>query len=303
MDLDARQLRYFVAVAEELSFSRAAKRLHLSQPPLSYAIKQLEESLGAPLFLRNSRHVELTAAGRAFYKEALFLLRRNADVAGLVARIHAGLQGQIKIGFVGSMLYRKLPEVLKRCKDRYPGIEHALLEMNSAEQIELVERGGIDIGFIHANPVPETVSAEALIVEPFSICLPASHPLADQSTIELIDLANEEFIFFSRAFSPVYYETLFAMCVHAGFLPNVRHEARHWLSVASLVSREMGVSIVPRCLAASELPGIRFLPFSHKQRSVTSVIWRHAPVSQTTENHVQLIKQFYADDGRLDAPT
>src|SRR5690606_20748800 len=96
-----------------LSFSRAAKRLHLSQPPLSYAIKQLEEGLGVTLFLRSSRHVELTPAGRAFYKEALFLLRRGADAIGLISRIHAGLQGQIKIGFVGSMLYRNLPAVLK----------------------------------------------------------------------------------------------------------------------------------------------------------------------------------------------
>lgn len=150
------------------------------------------------------------------------------------------------------MLYRNLPTVLKHCKNQYPGIEQALLEMNSPEQIELVERGGIDIGFIHANPVPETVTAQALIVEPLSICLPTSHCLADRSAINLIDLENDEFIFFSRAFSPVYYETLLAMCLHAGFLPNVRHEARHWLSVVSLVSKEMGVSIVPRCLSESK---------------------------------------------------
>lgn len=293
MDLDPRLLRYFVAVAEELSFSRAAKRLHISQPPLSYAIKQLEEFLQAPLLLRSSRHVELTPAGRALYKEALFLLRRNADVCGLISRIHSGSLGQIKIGFVGSMLYRNLPLVLKRCKEQYPGVEHALFEMNSAEQIELIERGGIDIGFIHENPVPENVSSEALVVESFAICLPSNHRLASKRKIDLSHLADEEFIFFSRTFSPVYYETLFTMCLHAGFLPNVKHETRHWLSVASLVSREMGVSIVPACLADSGLPGIRFLPFDHDQRSVTSLIWRRTPPSQITQNHVELIRQMY----------
>jgi DNA-binding transcriptional LysR family regulator len=293
MDLDVRVLRYFVAVAEELSFSRAAKRLHLSQPPLSYAIKQLEERLQAQLFLRSSRQVALTPAGRALYKEAQFLLRRQTDVCNLVSRIDAGLQGQIKIGFVGSMLYRKLPLVLKQSKEQYPDVEHILLELNSAEQIELVERGGLDIGFIHANPVPDTVSCEELIAEPFSICLPATHRLARKSHLDLAELADEDFIFFSRSFSPIYYETLFAMCLDAGFLPSVKYEARHWLSVASLVSQEMGVSIVPECLAHSGLSGIRLLPFKHKQRSVASLIWSKAHSSRTIDNHLNLIRHAY----------
>ncbi|HWL30045.1 MAG TPA: LysR family transcriptional regulator [Burkholderiaceae bacterium] len=293
MDLDVRILRYFVAVAEELSFSRAAKRLHLSQPPLSYAIKQLEERLQAKLFLRSSRHVALTPAGRALYKEAQFLLRRHTDVCNLVSRIDAGLQGQIKIGFVGSMLYRNLPTVLKQCKEKYPEVEHILLELNSAEQIELVERGGIDIGFIHANPVPDTVSREDLIDEPFSICLPASHRLADETRLDLAELADEDFIFFSRSFSPIYYETLFAMCLDAGFLPGVKYEARHWLSVASLVAQDMGVSIVPQCLARSGLSNLRFLPFEHKQRSVASLIWSNTLGSRTKDNHLELIRQAY----------
>lgn len=293
MDLDTRLLRYFVAVAEELSFSRAARRLHISQPPLSYAIRQLEDDLGSPLLLRTSRHVELTPAGRALYREALFLLRRNADVRQLVARVHAGLQGQIKIGFVGSMLYRRLPDVLAACRERYPQVDHSLTEMNSAEQIELVERGGLDIGLIHANPVPDTVSVHELVSEPFCVCVPDGHALAHAKRVRLEQLAGDDFVFFSRQFSPVYYETLFALCVQAGFLPAVRYEARHWLSVASMVAGGMGVSIVPACLAASGLPGVRFLPFPHDQRSVTSLIWRSAPASPITDNHVALIRSLY----------
>lgn len=295
MDLDPRLLRYFVAVAEELSFSRAAKRLHISQPPLSYAIRQLELHLGAQLFVRSSRQVVLTPAGRALYAEAQYLLQRNADVKRLISRIDAGLQGQLKIGFVGSALYRNLPDVLRQCRQQYPDVEHILLELNSAEQIELVERGGLDIGFIHANPVPDSVSCTELVSEPFSICLPAAHPLADRKQIDLADVAQEDFIFFSRALSPVYYETLFSMCLKAGFFPAVKYEARHWLSVVSLVSQQMGVSIVPSCLADSGMSGIRLLPFHHQQQSVTSLIWRTTPFSQIKANHVALIREAYGD--------
>ncbi len=302
MDIDSRLLRYFVAVAEELSFSKAARRLHISQPPLSYAIKQLEEALQAQLLLRNSRQVSLTPAGRELYREAVFLLRRNADLYGLISRIDAGLQGQIKIGFVGSMLYRGLPEVLNQCQAEYPAVEHALLELNSAEQIELVARGGIDIGFIHHNPVPDNVSSAKLSVEPFAICVPETHRLATRTQANLAELADEAFIFFSRAFSPVYYETLLAMCLDAGFLPKVRYESRHWLSVASLVSQNMGVSLVPACLSRSGMSGIRFLSFPHRQKSVTSLIWSATPSSRIKDNHITLIKQAYArpipDKGR-----
>lgn len=293
MELEPRLLRYFVAVAEELNFSRAAQRLHLSQPPLSFAIKQLEETLNVQLLIRTSRHVALTPAGAALYNEALFLLQRNADVAKLVQRIDAGLRGQMKIGFVGSMLYRGLPGMLKLCKERYPDVENVLLELNSAEQIELIERGGLDIGFIHANPIPSHIASIDLLAEPFSICVPHTHPLADKTDMKLSELAVDDFIFFSRAFSPSYYETLMSMCLQAGFFPKVRNEARHWLSVASLVSQGMGVSIVPQCLARSGLSGIRFIAFEHEHKSVSRLIWSHSPSSRIKENYIALAKGMY----------
>lgn len=293
MDLDPRLLRYFVAVAEELNFSRAAHRLHISQPPLSYAIKQLESAIQAQLLVRTSRHVELTAAGRALYNESLFLLRKNADVQKLIQRIDAGLHGQIKIGFVGSMLYRRLSEVITLFQQHYPDIEHVLLELNSAEQIELIEHGGLDIGFIHANPVPSAVSRLDLVSESFSICLPDTHPLANEAYLDLNELAQDDFIFFSRSFSPSYYETLLSMCLQAGFFPKVKNEARHWLSVCSLVSQGMGVSIVPECLSRSGLSGIRFLPFEHEQKSICSLIWSELPPSQIKEKHIKLVRNVY----------
>ncbi|MGB3289532.1 MAG: LysR family transcriptional regulator [Burkholderiaceae bacterium] len=294
MDLDARLLRYFVAVAEELNFSRAAARLHVSQPPLSYAIKQLEESLGASLFTRNSRKVALTAAGRALYGEALFLLRRDADLRSLIKRIDAGLEGQLKIGFVGSMLYRGLPQILEKCRQAYPNIEHILLELNSIEQIALIARGGLDIGFIHDNPVPDTVFGETLLAESFSLCIPDVHPLAKLEHAQLAQFADDEFIFFARSFSPIYYETLLAMCLDEGFMPKVKYEARHWLSVLSLVSQNMGISLVPSCLARSGMSGTRFLSFDHAKRSVSRMIWSTMSSSPIKENHIKLMRDAFA---------
>jgi DNA-binding transcriptional LysR family regulator len=294
MDLEPRLLRYFVAVAEELSFSRAAQRLHISQPPLSYAIKQLERTIDTQLLKRTSRHIELTRAGSALYNEALFLLKKNADIVKLVQRIDAGLQGQVKIGFTASMLHQRLPETLKLFQQYCPNIEHVLFEAHSAEQISLIERGGLDFGFIHSNPTPQSIAKLDLISEPFCICLPAAHPLAHKDTLDLSMLMHEEFIFFPRSFSPGYYQIIVAMCLNAGFLPTVKHEVRHWLSVIALVSQGMGVSIVPASLSHYALWGLRFIPFEHSQRSISSLIWSPAPASTIKHQHVELIRSVYS---------
>lgn len=294
IDLDMRTLRYFVAVAEELNFSRAAERLHISQPPLSHAIKQLEIGLDVTLFNRTSRQVQLTAAGRTLYQEALFLLRHHSDVKRLVHRIGEGLQGQIKIGFVGSMIYRDLPQALIECKTRYPDVEQIWLELNSAEQIELIERGGLDIGIIHTNPVPDRVQRTELTSEPFMVCVPLNHPLSDQTHVDLHELKDEGFILFSRSLSPRYYEILLSMYLKAGFYPSVRFEAKHWLSVTSLVSQGLGVSIVPQCLSRAGLSGVHFLKFEHEHRSNNDLIWPANTESKIISNYVDMLKNYYS---------
>src|SRR5699024_1745148 len=155
IDLDARLVRYFKALAEEQHYSRPDERLHISQPPLSTAIKQLEHSLGASLLNRSSHQLPLTQPGRILYQEAYVLLQRQDEIKSLVHRIGEGLIGQIRIGFVGSMIYRDLNTVVERCKQLYPDVEQIGLEMNTAEQMALIERGGLDMGVIHANPVSE----------------------------------------------------------------------------------------------------------------------------------------------------
>lgn len=295
MDLEPRLLRYFIAVAEEKHFSRAAQRLHISQPPLSYAIRQLEESLGVRLLARTSRHVELTDAGRVLYREALALLRQADDVSTLVRRVDAGLQGRLRIGFVGSMLYRGLPVLLSTLRQSLPDVEHVLSESNSNDQIEAVRRGELDLGFIHANPAPAELETLDLVAEPFMVCVPDTHRLAGQHRVQLEDLAEDEFILFARAASPIYYETVLALCGSAGFRPAVRHEVRHWLSVAALVSQDQGVSIVPACLARSGLAGTRFIGFDHQARSITQAIWLRHSTSPLVRAAVTRVRQQYVD--------
>lgn len=297
--IDTRLIRYFVAVAEELSFSRAAQRLHLSQPPLSYAIKQLEENLGVQLLERSSRKVELTAAGAALYREARYLLQRSTELRALVQRIDAGLTGRIKLGFVGSMMYRGLPELIAACRSQYPQVDVAIAEMNSAEVIDMVRGGGLDIGFVHANPLHTELACSSLLSEPFVVCVPADHPAAAGSEVQLATLTQDRFVFFARHASPSYYQLLLAICQEGGLVPNVAYEVRHWLSVVSMVSQGMGVAIVPACMAACGLPDIAFLPFPHTPRSEILCIWRRDDSSSILQNIRALALEHYPGHGAV----
>ena len=289
MDLDPRVLRYFVAVAEERHFSRAAQRLHISQPPLSYAIRQLETGLGVTLLNRTSRSVTLTDAGRVFYREALGLLRQAEDVRTLVQRVDAGLRGRLRIGFVGSMLYRGLTEMLALLREHMPDVEQVLTELNSNEQVDAVRRGELDLGLIHQNPLPPGLLSREIVREPFVLCVPEGHPRAGAASARLADFRDEEFVMFARAASPSYYETVLALCVTAGFTPHTRHEVRHWLSVAALVSQGLGVAIVPACLSRSGLAGTRFIGFEHEARSVSQAIWPAEGRTPLQESAMRLV--------------
>lgn len=260
--MEFRHLRYFLVLAEELHYGRAARRLAISQPPLSLNIQQLEASVGAKLFDRDSRGVRLTAAGRAFRESAAALLAQAEAARALARDIEAGAIGRLRVGFVGSMLYRGLPEHLRAFQARYPGMQVALTELNSQEQVEALLHDELDVGFIHTGRVPPELSATLVHSEPFVACIPAGHPLAAQPAVALADLREEPFILFSRQASPDYYRRIVDLCADQGFSPQVRHEVRHWLSVVSLVSQGMGVSVVPAALERSGMAGAAFRPFA-----------------------------------------
>ncbi|MGH8811877.1 MAG: LysR family transcriptional regulator [Advenella sp.] len=291
MDLDLRSLRYFVAVAETLNFSKAAARLNISQPPLSLAIRQLEEKMGAQLFERNSRHVSLTPAGAMLYKEALFLLSHAGSLKNRLA--HTTERGRLRLGFVGSMVYRGLPALLQLLGREGEQIDIELAESNSGDIIDKVAMGHVDVGFIHSNRLPIDLQDKVIVTEPFLLCAHKDNPILKKKTPALADFSAQRFIFFSRHVSPVYYEILLSMCISAGFFPKAVDETRHWLSILSMVSQNMGVSLVPTCMKHCGLPDLQFLEFAHTQRSITSVIWSRKKQDPIISHAIERIITFY----------
>lgn len=260
--MEFRHLRHFVALAEELHFGRAARRLAMSQPPLSLSIQQLEASVGARLFQRNSKEVRLTAAGRAFEPAARALLAQAREAALRARDVERGFTGTLRIGFVGSMLYRGLPQLLQRYQAAQPRMRLVVRELNSAEQLLDLAQGRLDLGFVHTARIPPELSRLLYASEPFVACLPSTHPLAGAAAVEVGQLRDEPFVMFARSVSPDYFERVLSICTDAGFLPEVLHEVRHWLSVVSLVSQGLGVALVPDPLRRAGLAGAAFVPLA-----------------------------------------
>ena len=286
--MELRHLRYFVVLAEELHFGRAARRLAISQPPLSVAIRQLEDAVGARLFERNSKEVRLTPAGEALQASSRRLLRQ-AEEAALEARdVARGAAGRLRIGFVGAMLYRGLPQALAKFQARHPAVRITLAELNSGEQITELLHDRMDLGFVHTSRMPAELSHALLLSEPFVACLPAAHRLARRRSVALSSLREEPFVLFSRSASPDYHERILAICAGAGFRPEVRHEVRHWLSVVSLVSQGMGVALVPSALRHAMLRGAVFRPLEDDvAHSDAYCVWRNGPDNAVVHSFVQ----------------
>lgn len=260
--MEFRHLRHFLALAEELHFGRAARRLAMSQPPLSLSIQQLEASVGARLFQRNSKEVRLTAAGRAFEPAARALIAQAREAALRARDVERGFAGTLRIGFVGSMLYRGLPQLLQRYQAAQPRMRLVVRELNSAEQLLDLAQGRLDVGFVHTARIPAELSRLLYASEPFVACLPAGHALAAAPAVEAAQLRDEPFVMFARSVSPDYFERVLSICTDAGFHPEVLHEVRHWLSVVSLVSQGLGVALVPDALRRSGIAGAAFVPLA-----------------------------------------
>ena len=258
--MELRHLRYFLTLADELHFGRAAQRLAISQPPLSVAIQQLEAEVGAPLFLRNSRGVQLTAAGQALVPAA------QAAIDGAAQALHAardaasGQVGRLSIGFAGTMLYRGLPQMLRRFQAEHARLQLTLRELSSSEQLVELQHARLDAGFAHVAHAPTGLAAQLVSSQPFVACVPAAHALARKRTLPLDALAPEPLALVSRSVSPDYHARIVAACQAAGFTPQPLHEMQHWLSVVSLVSQGLAVALVPAALQQAQLAGAAFVP-------------------------------------------
>lgn len=273
--MELRHLRYFLVLAEELHFGRAAERLAISQPPLSVALRQLEEAVGTRLLERNSKSVRLTAAGKVLALSVRQVLEQAEEAKRLAHAVGEGKAGRLRVGFVGGMLFRGLAPALQQLAQSHPLLEVHLSEMNTHDQLQALEQGRLELAFVHSAPPQTSLQVQLLGSEQFEVCLPEGHRLAQQARVELTQLSGEAFVLFSAAASPDYHVQILHLCAQAGLHPAIRHEVRHWLSVVSMVAQGMGVALVPQSMSQAGLPGVVHKPVRQRvSPSQTFAVWR-----------------------------
>jgi len=290
--MELRLLHYFVTLAEELHFGRAAQRLCISQPPLSVAIRQLEEQLQAQLFERSSRGVRLTAAGAHLLQRARQLLALTHQAAQETRDVAQGTRGHLRLGFVGSSLYRGLPQALAQLQQSRPDVRVDMLEANSAEQLLGLQQLRLDVALVHSIQPPEGIASALIVEEPFVACLPEDHRLQGEAAVDLAQLRGDRLVLFSSLVSPAYHQRIYEMCLAHGFAPEVRHEVRHWLSVISLVSLGQGVALVPAALERVGMPRLVFRPLAGAHPSSEMLaMWRRTPANPLVQELLACLRQ------------
>ncbi|KWE91776.1 LysR family transcriptional regulator [Burkholderia ubonensis] len=254
--MELRQLRYFIAVAEEMNITRAAERLHMTQPPLSRQLQAIEDEIGLPLFERGARPLKLTEAGRVFYAQAKRLVDQ-ADELGPLTRRLAQMSERIVIGFVPSTLYGALPDVIRAFRETRPAVELSLIEMFTLEQLGALKGGRIDVGFGRLRFDDDQLVREALIEEKLIAALPAGHPLADpHRPLALADVANETLIVYPSTPRPSFADQQLSALRDGGLAPAGVHEVRELQTALGLVAAEVGVSLVPESVEGVRVKGV-----------------------------------------------
>lgn len=274
--MDFRSLRYFVAVAEELHFGRAARKLHISQPPLSQQIRNLESRLGLELFRRTSRQVALTPAGDVFLERARRLLTGVEEAQRAARRASRGEIGRLALGFIHAATYTLLPPVLAAFRARLPAVELVLRELTISEQQLAIAEGSIDAGFLRPPVNNASIRSEVVLSEPFVIVLPRGHPFARKPRLALKSLAAEPFVMFTPRRSPLYGQIVNS-CIRAGFSPNVVQEATHIHTIFGLVRAGIGLAMLPASVQAMRIDGACYRPLTDRQpRAEIAMAWRRA---------------------------
>ena len=265
MSIDLKQLKYFLAVAEEKSFSRAAERLHISQPPLSQQIMKLESELGVRLFTRTTRSFELTVAGKALMVEAAELLAKMRMTIDTIRQIDRGEVGRLRVGIVGSAMWGPIPSMLEQFQSQFPRVTWTIHELGPNDQWEALRNRQIDVGFWREPRIEPEVLKQANLRQdlcfPENVCVAMNekHPLASQDAIELIDIANEPMLtlHLTQSAEPRY---LIQCCVNAGFEPMIFQEAAEPQTLLAMVGAGLGVALLPQTTGRIGWPGVKFMP-------------------------------------------
>ena len=286
-----RQLRSFIAVAEELHFGRAAKLVHLSQPALSLQMSGMEEELGVQLFIRNRRKTELTQAGKIFLHEAREIVQRTEDAISLVRRASLGEVGTLRIGFISTAAAIIMPPLVKRFRERHEHVELELRNVLTQEQVTLLQERKLDIGFLRVPlPTPPDIRTRVVHCEPFVLLLPASHPLAARKDLKLSDCQGADFVMYTRKMAPGFHGQLMNILHQHGLTPHVVQEAAEMYTLISLVASGMGIAIAPASIQLHQTENVvvREIP-DEKSRSEVAIAWNKDHLAATTQLFLQMV--------------
>ena len=292
--MDLRHLRYFVAVAEERNFTRAAERLGIKQPPLSLQIRQLEQELETPLFRRLTRGVELTEPGTLLLDEARQILERVERAKASVQDRAHGKTGHIRVGFAGVVYFHpRVPKLLQAYRERYPGVLLSpVVQGHVPDLVKAVHAGSVDVAFVRLPlEYNEAITIYPLVDETMRIVLPSHHPQARKRSVSLAALAQEKLILFPRALGPGLYDAIIASCQRAGFSPILGEEGMQVASIISLVAAGFGISVVPRAVEQIRVDGIVYVPIKGESpRTAISLAVRKDTRSAVIRNFVALAR-------------
>jgi DNA-binding transcriptional LysR family regulator len=288
--METRLLKYFSVLAEELHFGKAAKKLHISQPPLSRQIKGLEEELGVRLFNRTKRNVQLTTFGKYLKHESYKLFNQLDVMKNHLQLMKYGAIGQIKIGYVGDFMHSIFPDILSEVKHEYPKIDTILLESDTESQISSLRTGLIDIGFIRTPIEVKDMIVNPIYKETFSLILSKSHPLSSRKKIPLKELADEPYIGFSPKCPPPLSKSVMSICNRAGFSPKVIHKALQINSIVKLVENNIGYSIIPIGPKAVFKENVKFFDLkNYPERAEMSLAYNPKLLDETSKKIVDLV--------------
>lgn len=288
--IELRHYKYFLALAKDLHFRKAAERLYISQPGLSRQIKQMEEDLGFSLFERHNRKVELTKAGLYLQKELKNTFKQLDDILEHAKLVNDGLDGNLKLGYVGSAMQIVIPDLLLKYKNKHPHVLFSLNEMDNEKQIQALLNREIDVGFVRMERVPRGINLQPIFEDTFSLALPKDHPLNESNFEDLSQLKDEAFILFESSYNESYHEKVMQIFDYSNFSPIISHQTVNASSIFRLVEKKFGVAIVPTSLKLGYDMDIKFIELNNiPQRTTLRMVWNNMNTNPVLDNLINTL--------------
>ncbi len=302
--IEIRHLKYFIAVAKELSIGRAAVALNISQPPLTRQIQQLEEDLGAKLFVRSVKGVELTEAGKTLYAEAINILSLVDLASERTRRAAQGLMGRLDVGIFGSGMYDIIPRVLRKFRFAFPEIKIVLHPMTKGEQVEALRQRRINIGFNRLVPKYPDIASRVVMWERLSIVVPATTPLASRAEISIAELGDQPFVLFPKVARPNFNDFVTSLCQRHGFVPHIAQEVGDAATGVALVASGFGVCIIPESVKYFRADGAVYVPMKESPPTMLDVtcLYSLEDRSPVLAKFLSVLDEFRAENAVVGEP-